>query len=395
MQEPQFDVAIVGASISGASLANYLGRERLKVALIDKEKFPRRKACGEGVSDIALDSLYRLGLKEDIQSLDGLPFHAYRLDFDNRSIEFASGKDRYLKGIGIQRYLLDKTLNDKAAAFPSVAPFLETTVRRIERNRDEHFSVEFSSGETITAHYLALACGVNPRKPTRLGIPHTKEKPGRWGISFSLQGRFQEKSREVLVMLKDGFEVYCTPVSETVLNVAFLASKEKVAYLQDDEVRDGLLSEAMGKCSFAGELLDAPLITGPLGATRRPYRHGSILLLGDVAESFDPISGMGITHGVLSAELAAQALIAIRKNNAPAEKALDEYAINCERMARLYRGFTRLTGGLLRSRLRNVLIPLLVKTRLPFLIRKSLKYQPPDEAPAASIFLSLLRLIGK
>ncbi len=57
-----YDVAVIGASISGATAAGFLGREGIRVALIDRDEFPRRKACGEGVSDIALEALGRLGL---------------------------------------------------------------------------------------------------------------------------------------------------------------------------------------------------------------------------------------------------------------------------------------------------------------------------------------------
>jgi flavin-dependent dehydrogenase len=44
-----FDVAILGASISGATLAARLGMDGVSVALVDKYDFPRRKACGEGL----------------------------------------------------------------------------------------------------------------------------------------------------------------------------------------------------------------------------------------------------------------------------------------------------------------------------------------------------------
>jgi len=394
MQDSQFDVAIVGASISGATLAIHLGQQGVSTVLIDKDRFPRRKACGEGVSDIALNSLSSIGFDTDIRELKGLPFHSYRLDFAGHSFEFASGREKKLKGIGIQRYLLDKALIDKASTFSSVSPLLETTVTGISKD-GERFILQLSSGKEITAQYLALACGVNCRSATQLDIPQIRRKNGCWGISFALEGSYKKTTKEILVLLKDGFEIYCTPVSKTRLNVAFLTGKKNLPHLQELEVRDKLLREAMEKCFFEGELVDTPLVTGPLGTTKRTYRQGSVILLGDTAESYDPISGMGITHGILSAELAAKALISIKNNNISEEKALDEYAINCEKMGRLYRGFTRLTGGLLRSRLRNILIPVLVKTNLPHLIRKTLKYHSSNQADTASFFTIFLRLVGK
>jgi len=58
-----FDVAILGASISGASLGACLGMEAVEVVMIDKNSFPRRKACGEGLSNIGIDALERMGLQ--------------------------------------------------------------------------------------------------------------------------------------------------------------------------------------------------------------------------------------------------------------------------------------------------------------------------------------------
>ncbi len=394
MQDSQFDVAIVGASVSGASLAIRLGRKGISTALIDRAKFPRRKACGEGVSDIALDSLNGIGLSDDIKKLQGLPFCSYRLDFGDKSVEFASGKSRYLKGIGLQRYLLDKMLVDRAAAFPSIRDFLEIGVKGIKREGNQ-FVLDFSTEQNITAKYLVLADGANSGNSKRLGISRIKGKRPLWGISYTLEGSYSKFTKEVLILLKNGFEVYCTPVSDTMLNVAFLTRKETARYLKDHALQDDLLVEAKEKCFFQGEAAGPPLSVGPVGATKRPYRSGSILLIGDAAESLDPISGMGITHGVLNAELAAKALISIIKKNTPVDKALDEYANDCERMSRPYRGFTRLTGGLLRSPLRSILIPALVKTNLPYLIRSALKYPSYNRTFPVSLFTIFLRLVGK
>ena len=64
---PQYDVCIIGASIAGSSLALRVGREGLKVALIDKAQFPRRKACGEGLSAIGRNCLEELGLISQVK----------------------------------------------------------------------------------------------------------------------------------------------------------------------------------------------------------------------------------------------------------------------------------------------------------------------------------------
>ena len=44
-----YDVVIVGAGPAGSTAAKYLAEKKLKVILIDKEKFPRNKSCGGGL----------------------------------------------------------------------------------------------------------------------------------------------------------------------------------------------------------------------------------------------------------------------------------------------------------------------------------------------------------
>ncbi|MBI4709216.1 MAG: geranylgeranyl reductase family protein [Candidatus Portnoybacteria bacterium] len=49
--DKNYDIVIVGAGPAGSSLAFYLAQSKLKVALIDEEKFPRKKVCAGGLSN--------------------------------------------------------------------------------------------------------------------------------------------------------------------------------------------------------------------------------------------------------------------------------------------------------------------------------------------------------
>lgn len=396
MNAPPYDVAIVGASVSGASLAIRLGQQGLTTALIDKESFPRRKACGEGVSDIALDSLYQLGLESKIHELGGKPFFSFRLGLGKGSFEFASDGHQTPKGIGIPRLRLDKMLTDHASSLNSVDPFFGNSVSGIATEKSNYL-VSLADGRQIRARYLVLADGTNSVNARKLGIPKTtKKKLPLWGMSFVLEGNFERETGEVLILLKDGFEVYCTPVSDTTLNVALLAQKNKVAYLQNETVCQKLLQEAAEKSSFSCKVIGKPLTAGPVGVTKRPYNHHSILLLGDSTESLDPIAGMGVTHGVMMSEHAATALVDILRHGVSEGVALANYTKNCREMSRLYRGFTQLTASLLRSRLRGFLIPLLSCTRLPFLINNALRCHATSASASMAClpFTKLLQLIG-
>lgn len=396
MQSPPYNVAIVGASVSGASLAIRLGQKGLTAALIDRDSFPRRKACGEGVSDIALDSLYQLGLESEIRKLDGKPFFSFRLGLEKETFEFASDGHRTPKGVGIPRFRLDKLLTDQASALNSVDSFFGNPVTAIS-NEKSNYLIKLADGHQIRARYLVLADGANSVNARKLGIPKTTNKKlPLWGMSFALEGTFERETGEVLILLKDGFEVYCTPVSDTTLNVALLSRKNRVAYLRNETVCQELLREAAEKSSFSCKGFGKAIMAGPVGVTKRPYSYHSILLLGDSTESLDPIAGMGLTHGVMMSEHAATALVDIFQHGVSEGEALATYAKNCREMSRLYRGFTQLTASLLRSRLRRFLIPPLSWTRLPFLVNNALRCHATSASASLAClpFTKFLQLIG-
>lgn len=63
MSEAHFTIAVVGAGPAGASAANALCLGGVHdVALIDRARFPRDKACGDGITEGAVDVLKEFDL---------------------------------------------------------------------------------------------------------------------------------------------------------------------------------------------------------------------------------------------------------------------------------------------------------------------------------------------
>ena len=52
-----WDVVVVGAGPAGAAAATKLGKNGLRVLLLDREDFPRPKVCGCCLSPLALNEL--------------------------------------------------------------------------------------------------------------------------------------------------------------------------------------------------------------------------------------------------------------------------------------------------------------------------------------------------
>src|SRR5712691_5672421 len=109
-----FDVAIVGGGPAGASCAAFCAAAGLRTVLIEREKFPREKVCGDCINPACWPVLRRLELFERAHALS----HA-RLD----RVEFIAISGRKVivglpsgdeSEISIKRSLLDNLLLDRA-----------------------------------------------------------------------------------------------------------------------------------------------------------------------------------------------------------------------------------------------------------------------------------------
>src|SRR5690242_16366554 len=62
------DVCIIGAGPAGSTCAFYLARQGVSVLLLDKERFPRDKLCGDAVCSPAHVHLRRMGVLQAIEA---------------------------------------------------------------------------------------------------------------------------------------------------------------------------------------------------------------------------------------------------------------------------------------------------------------------------------------
>ena len=66
-----FDVLIVGAGLAGSAAAIQLARAGWSVALVERQRFPRRKVCGECLAASNLPLLEALGVADAFHALAG------------------------------------------------------------------------------------------------------------------------------------------------------------------------------------------------------------------------------------------------------------------------------------------------------------------------------------
>ena len=64
---PTYDVIVVGGGPAGATAAYELATSGINVLILEKEKFPRYKPCGGGLS-LKIDKVLKFSIKEVIET---------------------------------------------------------------------------------------------------------------------------------------------------------------------------------------------------------------------------------------------------------------------------------------------------------------------------------------
>src|SRR6201995_5650961 len=109
-----FDIAIVGGGPAGSSCAAFCAMAGLQSLVLDREKFPREKVCGDCLNPSCWPILERLGLAEKIR---GLP-HSRLEAVEFIGLRGTSARIKLPGGptaeIAIKRSVLDQALLDRA-----------------------------------------------------------------------------------------------------------------------------------------------------------------------------------------------------------------------------------------------------------------------------------------
>jgi flavin-dependent dehydrogenase len=287
------DVAVVGAGPVGSALALMLGRAGLRTLVLERARFPRDKPCGEGLMPAGARVLEELGVQ-----LDGLPALrgvSYRLP-GSGGIDgtFVSGGC----GRGARRLVFDQLLAERAAAAPNVSVVVECAARGVE-TREDRVRIATTNGD-VEARYLVGADGLRSRVARWMGWARPPRGPARYGLVGHLQAPGHSFDR-ITVTLLDGCEVYLAPTAEDEVLAAVLGPKTGLR--SPGESVPGAYARRV--VAAHPELSASPATpirgAGPFWSRPSTRASGRVFLVGDAAGFLDPLTGDGITAGLLAA----------------------------------------------------------------------------------------------
>jgi menaquinone-9 beta-reductase len=147
----KYDVIIVGAGLAGCSAGIQLSRLGWKVLLLEQQRYPVHRLCGEFLSIEVMHLFDRLGVLELIQQVGAHPIHSTIL-----TTSMGASFSRQLPGIalGLSRYQLDLILFQQAAKSDATCQD-GTTVQQITGDLAQGFQVHTSSDSFQSSIVLA------------------------------------------------------------------------------------------------------------------------------------------------------------------------------------------------------------------------------------------------
>jgi geranylgeranyl reductase family protein len=316
-----FDVAIVGGGPAGSSCAAFCATAGLRAAIIEREKFPREKVCGDCVNPACWPILRRLEVAEGIRNhphgeltrVDFIGINGRRV-----SVQLPKGEDAE---IAIKRSIFDQVLLKRARELGTTV-FERATVTALTPPdpRNEHWKIAVGE-EVVEARTLVAADGRNSTVARLCGLlPRPTKERIALQTHLPLPADFGQ--RVVLEFRPEGYSGQA-PVGDGQLNLCLVSVPNEIASLRAwAEKRFNILSAHSWRTI-------TPLTREPVSPAQ-PF----LFFVGDAARVVEPFTGEGIYYALASAELAARAIALQREGGNAGDVAVAYSAAH----AQLYRG---------------------------------------------------------
>ncbi len=326
-------IVIVGAGPAGASLAIRLAKRNFEVTLIEREKFPRHKLCGEFVSPECLAHFADLGVLDEMIAVGGDRISQtifYAPNGRNVTVPSKWFGASHENALGISRAEMDFRLLEKAKEI-GVEVLEETAVVGLLFENEKVCGVKIKSkiGETfeITADLTIDATGranvlgklaqkvqiSNSRFQIKIQNPKSKIQNRLVGFKAHLENVHLEKGRCEIYFFRGGYGGL-SYVEKGRANHCFLIKAEVVKkYIGQTNI---LLEEVIFKNERARETMKNAkpmfdwLAVSVDGFGRKNLNPAeNLFTVGDAAAFIDPFTGSGMLMALESAEILANCIV--------------------------------------------------------------------------------------
>lgn len=323
-------VAIVGGGPAGSALAALLARAGRRPVLLERDRFPRQKLCGEFLSMETQALLNRIGCLDSVRALGPSAITGARFFAPSgQKFEINLGAEAW----GLGRLALDEALFRHAERSGALA-FEGAAVTRMDEDADGVLlEIERSLPDGTRTKRLMHAGRVIAAYGRRSGLDRPLDRdflrrrspyvgykrrhallPGATAIAAELRGKVE------IHLFRGG---YCgvSVVDGGAVNVCLLAEERMFtagASLRSDAItRLAELSPSLRGRIEALRPDGEPLAAAQLTFTAKEPSSGSILFIGDAAGMIAPLCGDGQAMALESAILLGEFLLRNDAENLP------------------------------------------------------------------------------
>jgi geranylgeranyl reductase family protein len=315
-------VIIAGAGPGGAACALSLAGSGLRVALLDKARFPRDKICGDALSGKVV-SVLKYTSPAALEALRSLPpklgswgIRFVAPDGEVLDIPFKSEVDpssTEAPGYISKRLDFDDFLVRQAAAVPEVDWIQDFEVEEVSVLPDKVRVRQ--GGRQLEAAVVVGADGAHSVVAKQLSEIRVEKNHYSAGLRAYYQGvtgfhvhNFVEL-HYIKSLLPGYFWVFPLPNGMANVGLGMLSRDVSAGKVN---LRERLLEIVADHPQIAPRFSQAQLIGKiqgfglPLGSKKRHISGNRFLLVGDAASLIDPFSGEGIGNAMVSGRVAAQ-----------------------------------------------------------------------------------------
>jgi flavin-dependent dehydrogenase len=310
-----FDILIIGGGLAGLTCALHLSKStNLSIALIEKQRFPHHKVCGEYVSNEVLSYFNELGVD---------PHAAGAQNITNFELSFISGKkinaQLPLGGFGMSRYALDDILYKRIKDTVSV---IFDTVTTVDYSFEE-FKVQTQSTSKYKAKFVVGAFGKRSNMDVFLHRKFIQNKTPWMAVKAHYDYPFPEDT-VALHNFKGG---YCglSKTESGSVNACYLATISSFKkHGTIEKFQKKVLSENKHLKNFfehAEMKFDKPLTISQISFEEKAPVENHIFMLGDSAGLIHPLSGNGMAMAIHSAKIFSELFLLNKEDRVALERA--------------------------------------------------------------------------
>lgn len=362
MADGLYDLAVVGAGPAGSTAAIMAARRGWKVALIDRQRFPRDKTCGDGIGPTAVRALNGIGLSD---VFDGCTPVRDVTIFGPAGEHLASpippidGVSAY--GYVIPRVEFDQRLHRRALAegAEDFQGHRFTGMRLLPDRRELDLRTDEGAELTIHARLVVGADGAYSavRKvldPPKQAKDHTLLAIRAYAESPDFAPGTEMGPRLLFEFSRDLLPSYgwIFPADDGRVNIG-VGGPIPVLRERGIELKKQLnvfADQMRAKGIEIGELHDVRSHQLPHVAGLPRLSHPRAVLLGDAASMINPVSGEGIAYAVTAAIEFVQSLPEDLAGTVAVREALESFERSFRRHHWAHFASIRMSSAMLHSK---------------------------------------------